>query len=70
MSYVVYLVKENKTPLLDVHSTPDEDNMFMHEVWCIDKDGDKYVFTSWELLYVGEVLDRLPGHADYYIADR
>lgn len=70
MAYVVYSLEENKVPLLDVHSTPEGENMFMHRVWCIDENGDKYTFTSWELLKVGEVLDQLPGHANYDIADR
>jgi hypothetical protein len=54
---VVYSVKENARPLLDMHTTPEDENSFMHVVRAVDSDGNRYELTTWELPEVGEVLE-------------
>lgn len=54
---VVYRVSENAHALLDVCSTPEEENMFMHAIRAVDSDGNRYELTMWNLPEVGEVLE-------------
>lgn len=54
---VVYRVAENAHALLDVCSTPEEENMFMHAIRAVDSDGNRYELHTWDLPKVGEVLE-------------